>query len=88
MSQSVDKPAVAAPAPSFSRANFVWTDCAVKLLINAAHKHEAYKKTSMKIDQKWELVRAELVLQPTCHCAKFTPEGQQIQGGGQREVRI
>ena len=65
MSQSVDEPAVAAPAPSFSRANFVWTDCAVKLLINAAHKHEAYKKTPMKMDQKWELVRAELVLQPT-----------------------
>ena len=30
----------------------VWTDCTVKLLINAAHKHEAYKKTSMKMDQK------------------------------------
>ena len=41
MSQSVDQPAVAAPAPSFSRTNFVWTDGAVKQLMNAAQKHEA-----------------------------------------------
>ena len=63
MSQSVDQPAVAAPAPSFSRANFVWTDCAVKLLINAAHKHEAVnslvKNQSLGIFKKTSICRSK-----------------------------
>ena len=62
LDSSVPPPAVPA---SGSRVNFMWTDFAMKLLINAAYKQEAYKKTAINMDKKWELVRAELTLHPT-----------------------
>ena len=41
MSQSTDQPAMAAPAPSGSQDNSVWTDCAVMFSVKAAIKWES-----------------------------------------------
>jgi hypothetical protein len=60
LSQMLDANADAPPAPT-GRVHFIWTDNAMKLLINSAYKQEAYKKTSMNMELKWEMVRSELI---------------------------
>jgi hypothetical protein len=54
----------ASSAP-IGRVHFTWTDNAMKLLINSAYKQEAYKKTSINMEAKWELLKAELIVQAT-----------------------
>lgn len=60
LSRMLDMNADAPPAPA-GRVHFIWTDNAMKLLINSAYKQEAYKKTSMNMELKWEMVRSELI---------------------------
>ena len=56
---------MAVPAPNYSRVNSVWTDCALKLLINAAHEHVAYNKkwtdvTARNLRQKLNRFKEEV----------------------------
>ena len=60
LSQMLDANADAPPAPT-DRVRYIWTDNAMKLLINLAYKQEAYKKASMNMELKWEMVRSELI---------------------------
>jgi hypothetical protein len=60
LAQMLDRNDETTPLASTGRVHFMWTDLAMKLLINSAYKQEAYKKTSVNMEVKWEMVKAEL----------------------------